>query len=99
MLLLNLTNRINLISHLSGPSPRDNHIIETECITYLNECFNRLYNDNVKSLVDNDSYKQVKDLIIRNICTALKQPGLYESQNLNVQIIELFKSCQYSVGK
>ncbi|KAI5697018.1 hypothetical protein M8J75_003871 [Diaphorina citri] len=79
------------------PSPRDNHIIETECITYLNECFNRLYNDNVKSLVDNDSYKQVKDLIIRNICTALKQPGLYESQNLNVQIIELFKSCQYSV--
>ncbi|KAI5721312.1 hypothetical protein M8J77_019052 [Diaphorina citri] len=87
----------NIESYLIGPSPRDNHIIETECITYLNECFNRLYNDNVKSLVDNDSYKQVKDLIIRNICTALKQPGLYESQNLNVQIIELFKSCQYSV--
>ncbi|XP_026684797.1 ubiquitin conjugation factor E4 A-like [Diaphorina citri] len=60
----------NIESYLIGPSPRDNHIIETECITYLNECFNRLYNDNVKSLVDNDSYKQVKDLIIRNICTA-----------------------------
>uniref|UniRef100_A0A8D8YEP2 Ubiquitin conjugation factor E4 A n=3 Tax=Cacopsylla melanoneura TaxID=428564 RepID=A0A8D8YEP2_9HEMI len=90
----------NIESYLIGPAPRDNHIVETQCLTYLTECFHRISETAVQSIkVDAAAVTQVKGLIIRNICTALKQPGLYESQNLSAQMIELFKNYDYGVAQ
>ncbi|XP_053669699.1 ubiquitin conjugation factor E4 A [Anopheles nili] len=67
-------------------------IAETKVILYLYGCFER----NEKPVDQSDSVavdnqRRMKSLILRNACTSLKQPDLYEGQNLPNQILDIFK--------
>jgi len=69
----------------------DTHGTEKDVITYLFECHRRLHS--MKAEVENSGRKQtvsqMLNLVLRNAATALKQPELFESQELNPQILRL----------
>ena len=72
-------------------SRADTHATEKEVITYLFECHRRLHN--MKAEDENSGRKQtlsqMLNLVLRNAATALKQPELFESQELSTQILRL----------
>uniref|UniRef100_A0AAG5CRW5 Ubiquitin conjugation factor E4 A n=1 Tax=Anopheles atroparvus TaxID=41427 RepID=A0AAG5CRW5_ANOAO len=70
-------------------------IAETKVILYLYGCFVR----NEKPVDQGDSVavenrRKMKALILRNACTSLKQPELYEGQNLANQVLDIFKQTE-----
>uniref|UniRef100_A0A182Y3P4 Ubiquitin conjugation factor E4 A n=1 Tax=Anopheles stephensi TaxID=30069 RepID=A0A182Y3P4_ANOST len=67
-------------------------IAETKVILYLYGCFER--NEKPVEPTDSvalDNQRKMKALILRNVCTSLKQPELYEGQNLSNQVLDIFK--------
>ncbi|XP_058461045.1 ubiquitin conjugation factor E4 A [Malaya genurostris] len=67
-------------------------VAETKVILYLFGCFQR----NERAINPNDSIaaetcSRMRDLILRNACTSLKQPELFEGQNLSSQLLDIFK--------
>lgn len=65
---------------------------ESKALTYLYNCFCR----NEKSYNENDSVNtencnKIRELIMRNVSTAIKQPVIFNSQNLSGQVLDLFK--------
>lgn len=65
---------------------------ETKVITYLFKTFVR----NEKSTNENDcvnkeNCRKVRELILRNVSTAIKQPMLYEGQVISSQLLDMFK--------
>ena len=72
-------------------SRADTHATEKEVITYLFECHRKLYNmkAKVESSARKQTLSQMLNLVLRNATTALKQPELFESQELNTQILRL----------
>ncbi|GLH02118.1 Ubiquitin conjugation factor E4 A [Gryllus bimaculatus] len=72
-------------SHLDG------HVIQKNVITYLFECYKRLYER--KSSAKNKDLPCIDQgigLIYQNAATALRQCELFENQSLHLQILELF---------
>lgn len=67
------------------------HATQKEVILYLFECHRRLLS--MKAGVQNNGHSkiisQMLSLLVRNAATALKQPELFESQQLNSQILKL----------
>lgn len=67
------------------------HATQKEVITYLFECHRRLIS--MKSGPENNGrnklISQMLSLVLRNAATALKQPALFESQELHSQILQL----------
>lgn len=74
-----------------GSSPTNMHATQKEVITYLFECHRRLLS--MKSGPENNHrnklISQMLSLVLRNAATALKQPALFESQELHSQILQL----------
>jgi len=72
-------------------SRTDMHATQKEVITYLFECYRRLVR--MKTGVENNGrnkiVSQMLNLVLRNAATALKQPELFESQQLHSQILQL----------
>ncbi|CAH0391008.1 unnamed protein product [Bemisia tabaci] len=70
----------------------DGHFVDKECLSYLFECYRRLFGrrNGTSSEKKNQSIAEMIGLVLRNVTTALKQPDLYESQNLPKQIINFF---------
>lgn len=70
----------------------DSHIIQKGVITYLIECYKKL--NKIEQNTKNEDIKkeihQIRMLIIRNATTALRQPELYEDQDLNSQVLQIF---------
>lgn len=70
----------------------DIHVIQTDAIAYLFECFKRV--NKILTVNKNEDIKkelvEMKQLVLRNVSTALKQPELYEAQDLNSQFLQLF---------
>lgn len=69
-------------------------VAETKVMLYLYGCFVR--NEQTSAHGGNDSIAvdtcaKMKALILRNASTSLRQPELYEGQNLSAQLVELFK--------
>lgn len=64
----------------------------SECITYLFECYKDLivYRNNANAKNENENWARAIDHIIRlivcNAATAIKQPDLYESQDIHSQV-------------
>ncbi|KAK6625393.1 hypothetical protein RUM43_005690 [Polyplax serrata] len=85
--------------HLLNPPTNgvvDSHVLQKEVITYLVECYSRLIriepirkNEEIKKEID-----EMKMLVLRNAATALRQPELYENQNLNSQVLQIFYDSQ-----
>ncbi|XP_049779135.1 ubiquitin conjugation factor E4 A isoform X2 [Schistocerca cancellata] len=69
----------------------DNHVTEKEVISYLFECYKRLCSPLIPKDVKEEEIEEVKNLILRNAATALRQPALFEAQELHLQIINLFR--------
>jgi ubiquitin conjugation factor E4 A len=72
-------------------SPTNAHATQKEVIPYLFECHRRLLR--LKTGVQNNGrnkiISQMLSLLMRNAATALKQPELFESQQLHSQILQL----------
>lgn len=66
----------------------DGHFVDKECLSYLFECYRRLFGrrNGTSSEKKNQSIAEMIGLVLRNVTTALKQPDLYESQNLPKQV-------------
>lgn len=67
-------------------------ISETKVISYLYGAFCRneqFFNQN--DVVHTENAKKIQELIMRNVCTAIKQPACYDGQNLPEQMLELLK--------
>lgn len=67
----------------------DPHIIQSDCMRYLYECFRRLKalidsNDNI---FDRDTTDSIFAYIVEYVSTALRQPSLFEGQNIYRQVI------------
>jgi ubiquitin conjugation factor E4 A len=67
------------------------HATQKETITYLFECYRRLVSmkSGPESNGRNKIISQMLSLVLRNAATALKQPELFESQDLHSQILRL----------
>lgn len=62
------------------------HVIESHCLLYLFECYRRLLeqkqkHDNLTSVIE-----KMMGFVVRNAATALKQPEVYEKQDLQRQV-------------
>lgn len=68
----------------------DVRVTLTECMVYLFECYKDLCQYRSKQQTDDKEWLQVVDqmikLVVRNAATALKQPDLYEGQNVHAQV-------------
>ncbi|XP_052870320.1 ubiquitin conjugation factor E4 A [Anopheles cruzii] len=76
-------------------TPSTPEVSETKVILYLYGCFAR----NEQPVDQNDTVaaenqRKMKSLILRNTCTSLKQPELYEGQNLPAQLLDIFKQAE-----
>ncbi|XP_035743487.1 ubiquitin conjugation factor E4 A-like [Vespa mandarinia] len=67
----------------------DGHILDAQVIPYLYESFCRLrkYRANQEF---SDDINNLQHIILRNVATALQEPGLFESQEIHYQFIALF---------
>lgn len=66
----------------------DSHVTQTRVVTYLFECFKRLEDLKLTSK-DTNIIEKVIGLVFQNIATALRQPELFENQELHSQILDL----------
>lgn len=74
----------------------NSHVIQTDVITYLVECLNKLYVNKEKCKDDIKSdIKGMEMLILRNVATALRQPQLYENQDLYSQFLQIFYKYEF----
>ncbi|XP_055586147.1 ubiquitin conjugation factor E4 A [Uranotaenia lowii] len=67
-------------------------VAETKVVLYLYGCF--LRNEQAADPNDSittDTCRQMRSLILRNACTSLKQPELFEGQTLPQQLLDIFK--------
>ena len=68
----------------------DIHATQREVMSYLFECYRRLIKLKNPSKADlNAALSQMISLVMRNVATALRQPELFESQDLHSQILYL----------
>lgn len=101
-----------LFERLLLPNPKDflipsdrmdetTHLVtETKAITYLY----RAFEENEKDLSEHfdpdlaEAYKKVRELIILNASTAMKQPELFEGQSLSFQWLGILQECHLDVN-
>lgn len=80
---------IFLNNKASGSSSRCSlHAVEKECITYLFECYRRLKErilSNLSHELKETVFKMI-GFVVRNAATALKQPDIYEPQQIHLQV-------------
>lgn len=80
--------------HLLGQVSKDNnsHATQKQVMCYLFECHRRLYliRSNMRNTIKNDMVFKMMGFVLRNAATALKQPELFESQQLHSQILQIF---------
>lgn len=74
------------------------HATQKEVITYLFECHRRLLSmkSGPESNGRNKIISQMLSLVLRNVATALKQPALFEPQDLHSQILQLVSDSSIS---
>ncbi|CAH0691866.1 unnamed protein product [Spodoptera exigua] len=68
------------------------HVVQKQVFQYL---FNSIQNlqayEHVNTPVVKNAVQRMKELILRNAVTALKQPALFEGQDFTIQLLELLK--------
>lgn len=62
------------------------HVVEKRCLHYLFECYRRLLHKKGEHNDFHDLLNKMTTYVIRNAATALKQPDVYEGQNLQQQV-------------
>lgn len=75
----------------------DKNVVQKEVITYLFLAEqNLLMYTNIKDDCEVNAVKRMRELIMRNAVTALKQPELFDEQNLSEQLLNLMKDYDIS---
>ncbi|KAG5320999.1 UBE4A factor, partial [Pseudoatta argentina] len=81
--------RLMLPNPKSKMQNEDSHVVETQVITYLYECYCRLkhyqINDDLEKIVRNAC-----QIVLQNVNTALQEPDLFQYQEVHSQFIALF---------
>lgn len=62
------------------------HVLEKRCLHYLFECYRRLIHKKQEHNDFKDLLNKMTAYVIGNAATALKQPDVYEGQNLQQQV-------------
>lgn len=71
-----------IINKNSNGTYIDGHIVDTQVIPYLYESFCRLRKYRANQGFSND-INNLQHIILRNVATALQEPGLFEGQEVN----------------
>jgi len=83
----------HLVTDPAAKSLDSAHLIETQLIRYLVECFrrcNHVLSKNTDTTIRlTNSIKQMKGMIVQNIVTAFREPDLYTGQNLSQQLSDM----------
>ncbi|XP_012529354.2 ubiquitin conjugation factor E4 A [Monomorium pharaonis] len=66
----------------------DNHVVETQVITYLYECYCRLKHYQIDGCEDN--VRNACQIVLQNVNTVLQEPALFQSQEVYSQFVALF---------
>lgn len=73
------------------------HVVQTKVISYLFTAEqNLLQYESTNDPFQKNAVTKMRELILRNAVTALKQPGLFESQNLSNQLFDLLRDLDSS---
>lgn len=73
-----------------GLAPCDSHALEKQAIPYLFESFRRLQRYQSRREFSNVSADEIRQIILQNVATALREPELYEEQEIHSQFLGLF---------
>ncbi|XP_063221072.1 ubiquitin conjugation factor E4 A [Bacillus rossius redtenbacheri] len=73
------------------------YTVERNAISYLYECFKSFWETLSSNNIENfDTIgTKIKELIFRNVATALKQPELFEDQDVYTQLLDVFSEEMY----
>ncbi|XP_011696774.1 PREDICTED: ubiquitin conjugation factor E4 A [Wasmannia auropunctata] len=79
---------------LPNPKPNkaqdvDSHVVQTQVITYLYECYCRLKRYRVNGDLE-DTVRNACQIVLRNANTALQEPDLFQYQEVHNQFVALF---------
>uniref|UniRef100_A0A336LVS4 Ubiquitin conjugation factor E4 A n=1 Tax=Culicoides sonorensis TaxID=179676 RepID=A0A336LVS4_CULSO len=70
----------------------DELAVETKVITYLFKTFvKNERSTNESDSINKENCLKIRELILRNVSTAIKQPALYEGQVISSQLLDIFK--------
>lgn len=75
----------------------NDYVIETKVINYLYRAYEiceELRNNKNDDIITTELCLQINSLIMRNICTSIKQPELYYGQSLSLQWLDILKNNQ-----
>lgn len=67
----------------------DDHIVQTQVITYLYECYCRLKHYQINSDLEH-TIRNACQIVLRNVNTALQEPDLFQYQEVHSQFVALF---------
>lgn len=72
----------------------ETHVIQPDCMLYLYECFRRLRNLSTRndSILPPDNLDNIIAYVVEYVSTALRQPSLFESQNIHKQVVTLYQT-------
>ncbi|XP_071556653.1 ubiquitin conjugation factor E4 A [Temnothorax nylanderi] len=77
---------------LPDPKPKardvDSHVVQTQVITYLYECYCRLKRYQMNGV--EDTVRNACQIVLRNANTALQEPDLFQYQEIHSQFVALF---------
>lgn len=75
----------HLIKLKKTDSPGYSHVTETKCVLYLFECY-KILKAKLQSGVYKKDVDQVVRFVVDNVITALRQPELFENQDIHEQV-------------
>lgn len=89
---LMLTNITEFVLPKSSKPPYIDYVVQNKAIFYLNTAYERLkkYNASKDKFVIN-IVENMKSLILRNVCTAMEQPDIFQDQVIWQQWFDILK--------
>lgn len=81
--------RLMLPDPKSEVQDADGHIVQTQVITYLYECYCRLKHYQINSDLEH-TISDACQVVLRNANTALQEPDLFQYQKIHSQFVALF---------
>ncbi|KMQ85520.1 ubiquitin conjugation factor e4 a [Lasius niger] len=81
--------RLMLSDPKSKVQDADGHVVQTQVIIYLYECYHRLKHYPINSNLE-ETIRNACQIVLRNANTALQEPDLFQYQEVHSQFVALF---------
>lgn len=85
-----MTHPKNFLIPNHSSDARTAAVAESKALIYLFRCYGR--NETYRNKMPVELYQRIQEIIIQNVITALKQPDLYDGQDLSAQLLEILQS-------